>query len=128
MNKKEIKAVVLSYAKQIHDQNEQEFKNLWTGKDTDTLISNSKIFYGIDSIYNDFLAGLIHTYYESIYLINDGLEINILNETTAVAVFKYHTECIRRNTKEPYQMTGIETQVLIHTDKGWKLAHIQYHG
>lgn len=128
MNKKEIEAVVLSYAKQIHDQNEQEFKDLWTGKDTDTLISNSKIFYGIDSIYNDFLAGLIHTYYESIYLINDGLEINILNETTAVAVFKYHTECIRRNTKEPYQMTGIETQVLIHTDKGWKLAHIQYHG
>ena len=87
-----------------------------------------KNIYGIDSIYNDFLAGLIHTYYESIYLINDGLEINILNETTAVAVFKYHTECIRRNTKEPYQMTGIETQVLIHTDKGWKLAHIQYHG
>ena len=128
MNKKEIEAVVLSYAEQIHDQNEQEFKDLWTGKDTDTLISNSKIFYGIDSIYNDFLAGLIHTYYESIYLINDGLEINILNETTAVAVFKYHTECIRRNTKEPYQMTGIETQVLIHTDKGWKLAHIQYHG
>ncbi len=128
MCKEEIKATVLKYAQQIHDQDEKEFRNLWTGRDTDILISGANIFRGIDSIYNDFLAGLIHNAYESISLIPDDLEINLLNEDTAAAVFRYHTECIRRTTKEPYVMKGIETQVLIRIGGCWKIAHIQYHG
>ena len=128
MNTKEIEAVVMRYAQQIHDQNETEFKRLWTGTDADILISGTKIFYGVESIYSDFLAGLIHDHYESILLINDGMKISLLTADTAVVLFSYHTECIRRNTKEPYRMAGIETQVLVKKEDGWKIAHIQYHG
>ncbi|MBE6123235.1 MAG: DUF4440 domain-containing protein [Erysipelotrichaceae bacterium] len=123
-----IEAVVERYAKAIHDQEETEFRDLWTCEEGNILVSGTRVFRGIDSIYHEFLAGLIHDHYESIYLINDGLEIHMVTEDTAVALFEYHTECIRRDTKEPYVMKGIETQVLKKTEQGWKIFHLQYHG
>ena len=59
----EIKQLVYNYAKAIHTQNEKDFKALWSSKEN-TLISLTNQFDGIDSIYNDFLIGVIQRIYE----------------------------------------------------------------
>lgn len=125
---KEVEQLVKRYADAVHSQDENEFKSLWTQEETNAVISGEKYFQGVGSIYQDFLIGLISEKYSSIYLVNDGLRAYPLTADTAVAIFRYHTDCIVRATGEKYGMTGIETQVLKKTKDGWKIAHIQYHG
>ncbi|MGN0266374.1 MAG: YybH family protein [Lachnospiraceae bacterium] len=126
--RKEIEQLVERYANAIHSQDETDFRSVWTQEDTNVLISGDKIFQGPDSIYQDFVIGMIQTKFSSIYLVNDGLQAYLLNDTAAVVIFRYHTECILRDTGEPHGIAGIETQVLKKTDNGWRIAHIQYSG
>ena len=126
--KQEIEEVVSKYCEAIHTQNEADFKSLWTCEETNVEISGSKLFRGIDSIYQDFLVDLIGARYASIYLINDGLDAYQLTDDTAVVIFRYHTECIIRETGEKHGISGLETQVLKRIDGQWKIAHIQYAG
>ncbi len=126
--KRDIEELIQKYADAIHTQDEKEFKSLWIQEDTNILISGTKLFGGIESIYQDFLVDLIQKKYSSIRLVNDGLETYLLTDDVAVAVFQYHTECIIRENGEPYGIAGLETQVIKKTKEGWKIAHIQYHG
>lgn len=125
---REIEQLVQDYADAVRTQDEKAFKSLWTGEDTDIEISGTKLFQGVESIYQDFLIDLIQKKYSSIILVNDGLQAYLLTENVAVVVFKYHTECIVRESGEPYGIAGLETQVLKKTEAGWRIAHIQYHG
>ena len=122
-----IETVVNLYCDAIHSQNETEFKQLWTGDAYNTEISGSKIFTGIDCIYKDFI-GMLNQRYSEIKLINDGLDIHLITEDVAVAVFRYHTECMIRGTDEMYGIRGLETQVLKKVEDDWKIVHIQYAG
>ncbi len=124
----EIEQLVQRYTDAIHSQEEMAFKALWTGEDTNMLISGTKLFEGVDTIYRTFLIDLLREKYSSIYLVNDGLQSYLLTDDVAVVVFRYHTDCVVRENGEPYGMAGIETQVLKRTADGWKIAHIQYHG
>ena len=124
----EIEQLVQHYTDAIHSQDEMEFKSLWTGEDTNALISGTKFFAGVDTIYQAFLIDLLQKKYSSIYLVNDSLQSYLLTDDTAVVIFRYHTDCVIRENGEPYGMAGIETQVLKRTAGGWKIVHIQYHG
>ena len=123
----EVKAVVEAYIHMIHTQDKEEFLNVWSLKDTNTLISIGREFRGPDTIYNDFVIGGIQKAYSVIDLINDGLDIRFLSDDTAVAVFRYHTECIRRESGEPFSISGLETQIIRRNEQGnWKLEHVHY--
>ena len=122
-----IEAVVANYCEAIHSQNEAAMRSLWTGDATDMLISQSTAFEGPDAIARDFL-GLLGNAYESIRLVNEGLSAHLLTDDVAVVVFRYHTECIRRATGEPYGIVGLETQIMRRMSGQWKIAHVQYHG
>lgn len=121
----EIKKLVYDYAKAIHNQNEKEFKALWSHQEN-VLISLTNQFKGTDAIYQDFLIGGIQKHYESIDLIVEDINIKYIDEKTAIVIFKYHTECIRRQTKEEYGIQGLETQIVVKEDDGWKLMHVHY--
>ena len=93
----EIKQLVYNYAKAVHSQNEEEFKALWSSKEN-ILISLANQFNGTDAIYQDFLIGGIQSHYESIDLVVEKIDIRMIDENKAIVVFRYHTECIRRDT------------------------------
>jgi hypothetical protein len=123
----EIKDLVNRYIAAIHSQDEQEFRSLWSGSDTDTMISVAKVYRGTDSIVSDFLIGAIQKAYKEITLIADEEpEIHHLAEDTAIVIFRYHTECIRRQDGSTYGISGIETQVVKCIDGQWKLCHVHY--
>ena len=124
----EIEQVIARYTAAIHSQDEKEFKSLWTGEPTNTLISGSSVFTGLETICQDFLIGILQKRYSTIALANVGLTSYSLTGDVAVAVFRYHTVCTLRDTGEPYGIAGVETQVMKKTGAGWKIAHIQYHG
>lgn len=46
----------------------------------------------------------------------------MISEDVAIVLF----QCIRRETKEPYSIKGLETQVVVKEDGEWKLAHVHY--
>lgn len=121
----EIKQLVYNYAKAVHSQNEEEFKALWSSKEN-ILISFANQFNGTDAIYQDFLIGGIQSHYESIDLVVEKIDIRMIDENKAIVVFRYHTECIRRDTHEPYGNQGLETQIVIKENNQWKLMHIHY--
>lgn len=122
-----IKQLLENYKEAIHTQDEAFFKNLWSGKNTDTMISITKQYVGIENIYNDFLIGGIQKAYQEITLIGDNDPvIHFLDETTAIIIFAYHTECIKRNTFETYGIQGLETQVVKKINNEWKLTHVHY--
>lgn len=50
----------------------------------------------------------------------------MIDDNKAIVVFKYHTECICRETHEPYGIQGLETQIVIKENNQWKLMHIHY--
>lgn len=119
--------VVARYCEAIHTQDETSFRALWTGDATDTLLSQATAFVGPDAIARDFL-GLLHNAYDTITLVNEGMDTHLLTSEVAIVVFRYHTECVRRGTSEPYGIAGLVTQVMRLVDGQWKLAHVQYHG
>ena len=121
----EIKQLVYNYAKAIHTQNEEEFKALWSSKEN-ILISLANQFNGTDAIYQDFLIGGIQSHYESIDLVVEKIDIRMIDENKAIVVFRYPTECIRRDTHEPYGIQGLETQIVITENNQWKLMNIHY--
>ena len=121
----EIKQLVYNYAKAVHSQNEEEFKALWSSKEN-ILISLANQFNGTDAIYQDFLIGGIQSHYESIDLVVEKIDIRMIDENKAIVVFRYYTECIRRDTHEPYGIQGLETQIVIKENNQWKLMHIHY--
>lgn len=124
--RKKVIEVVKRYQEVIHNQDKNMFDNLWSNKQPCTLISVTQQFYGKDKIYDDFLIGRIQKSYSSIDLINDGIEVNMIHDDLAIAVFQYHTECIKRDTHESYGIQGLETQVIIKEDNEWKLLHVHY--
>ncbi len=123
----EIKQLVENYIEAIHTQDEQQFKNLWSQQQDCSLISITKQYHGIDNIYNDFLIGRIQQAYQSIILVEDSpIDIRLVDENMAIIIFKYHTECIKRDTLEEYGIHGLETQIAIKENNVWKLVHIHY--
>ncbi|MCD7809441.1 MAG: hypothetical protein LUH02_08865 [Erysipelotrichaceae bacterium] len=123
----QLNQLVETYKDTISSQNEQQFRNLWSQKQSCSLISITKQYNGIDSIYNDFLNGIIQSNYQSIILIEDNPhEIRFIDYNTAIIIFKYHTECIKRDTLEEYGIEGLETQIAIKENNQWKLVHIHY--
>lgn len=122
-----IKAVVLQYCNAIATRDRDAFLSLWSGSDSDTLISIAKKFCGTEKIYSDFLIGGIQNAYTEIKLVADSEpQVNFVGEDTAIVVFEYHTECIRRADSSPYGIEGVETQIMFKTDDGWRLRHIHY--
>ena len=73
-----------------------------------------------------YLIGVIQSHYESIDLVVEKIDIRMIDENKAIGVFRYHTECIRRDTHEPYGIQGLETQIVIKENNQWKLMHIHY--
>lgn len=122
-----IKTVVSKYCDAIHTQNREAFLSLWSGADSDTLISIAKKYCGAENIYSDFLIGGIQLAYSEIKLIADSEpQVNMIDEATAVVVFEYHTECTRRDDGTPYGIQGIETQIMVKTGGNWRLRHVHY--
>lgn len=121
-----IKALVSQYQKAVHTQNKEDFIPLWTCQDHNNLISVTKKYEGIDSIYQDFLIDGIQKAYTKIDLIAEDINVQLIDEHLAIVVFQYHTECIRRDTQEEYGIFGLETQVVQKVNDQWKLVHIHY--
>lgn len=126
MNTEEIKQVVLRYTEAIHTQNKEDFYALWANNNDCVLISITKQFQGIDSIYEDFLIGGIQAGFSTIKLVAESIDVHEISETLATVVFQYHTECILRESGEPFGIAGLETQVLVKEDGQWKLQHVHY--
>ena len=121
-----VKETLNRYINAIHSQNEEDFRSIWTDQAECSLISVAKIYKGIDSIYHDFLIGGIHHLYETIDLIAEDIDINFTDNTHALIIFRYRTECIRRETLEEYGIQGVETQCMILENHEWKLQHVHY--
>ena len=130
MTEKDIRTItelVDKYCKAVNTQEKDDVYSIFSLKGKCTLISVSKIFDGLDSIYQNFLVDLIRKFYSKINLIKDEeLKINFVNENTAIVIFKYHTECILRENGEKFGIKGVETQVMIKEDGDWKITHIHY--
>lgn len=126
METEKIRKLVEEYKKAISTQNKKDFCKLWSRTLETSLISVADIYNGTDEIYNDFLIGKIQKAYISIELFTESLEIRFLKDNMAIVIFKYHTECIKRENKEPYGIFGVETQLVIKENADWKLLHIHY--
>lgn len=126
INDTQIKELVKNYQDAIHNQDQQKFIHLWSKTTNSCLISIATQFWGVKNIYQDFLIDTIQKHYSYIDLITDSLQINYIDDTTAVIVFEYHTKCIKRETNEDYGISGVETQLVKKEDEAWKLVHIHY--
>ena len=125
--KEKILRVLEQYVRGIHTQAEEDFLPIWA-EGENVLISPAGCFTGTQSIYEDFLLGRIQKAYTRIDLIPKETLVRLLGSDTAVVLFSYCTDCIRRETGEPYGIEGLETQVYIKQGADWKLTHVHYSG
>lgn len=118
---------VLSYCKAIHTQDPELFDSLWSKKNRENciLISIGRVFSGYDAILRDFLLGGIQAAYESIELIPEDITVTYQDSEYAIAVFRYRTECIRKDNGNRFGISGVETQVWKHEDE-WRMIHLHY--
>lgn len=119
----EIREKVLAYCEAVEKQDKEAFRALFDREAA--LISIATLFDGIDAITDGFLEK-IGNVYRSIKLIPEEISIRLRDETTAIVVFRYHTECVRRDDGSDYGIAGLETQVFQRTDGDWKIIHLHY--
>lgn len=122
----QIRKLVSCYQEAIHSQDKNDFYQLWSKQSQCSLISITDQFIGINSIYDDFLIGSIQKSYSKIDLIAENININIINDSLAIIIFEYYTECVKRDTNENYGIQGLETQIVIKENNEWKLLHVHY--
>ncbi|KAK8897416.1 hypothetical protein M9Y10_015362 [Tritrichomonas musculus] len=125
-NTEEIKRLVDRYTESIRTQDKESFCSLWANNPHCILISIATEYKGLESIYQDFVIGVIQKAYSEIKLISDGLEIHLLNDNFATVIFHYHTECIKRDDGKPFGIKGMETQVHVKENGQWKIQHVHY--
>ncbi len=116
---------VLAYCEAICTQDSKLFESLWTKQASCTLVSVGVVFKGYESIYKDFLINAIQKTYETIKLIPEDIAITYQDETHAIVMFRYHTECALRSDGSPFGISGLETQVW-KMEGDWKLVHVHY--
>ena len=125
-NENQIRELVSKYTQSIHTQDKESFCSLWANNEHCILISLTNEFKGIESIYQDFVINAIQAAYSDITLISDDLEIHLINDNFATVVFRYHTECTKREDGKPFGIKGMETQVHIKENGKWKIQHVHY--
>ena len=126
LNKEEILELLEKYKKLVNTQDRELFDEVFVKNNQCNLIAITKHFNGRESIYNDFLLGGIQKNYSFIELVSDQIEVYEINEHLVNVVFKYHTNCLLRETNEPFGIQGLETQVIVKENGKWKIQHIHY--
>ena len=122
----QIKELTNKYCLAVKTQDKDIVDKIFSKNKKCNLISIATVFEGVDSIYENFL-GLIKKMYSKIELIKDEeLKINFISDTTAIIIFKYHTDCILRENGEKFGINGVETQLVIKEEGDWKIVHIHY--
>lgn len=116
------------YKKSVHTQEAEDRYAIWPKQEGNVLISPGGCFRGTKEIHEGFLLNCIRKAYTRIDLISKETTVRKLTDSTAIVVFEYVTDCIRRENGEPFALGGIETQVYVLEDGNWKLAHVQYSG
>ena len=119
-------ALVAAYQHAVRTQDLDLFRSIWAKDTPVSLISISTLYSGYEAVSQDFLIGGIQKSYTSIELIAEKIEPRLINENTALIIFSYHTECIRREDGTPHGIRGLETQVAVKENGEWKLQHIHY--
>ena len=114
------------YCHAVHTQRAEDFQPLWAEGTQNGLLSPAGCFSGTEEIYRDFLVGRIGAAYARIDLIAESVEVRSVTEDAAVALFRYATDCIRRDTGEPYGIAGLETQLWVRQGGEWRLCHVHY--
>lgn len=122
----QIRAGIAAYCHAVHTQEAEDFLPLLAGGNENVLISPGGCYVGSEAIHRDFLIGVIRRLYTKIDLIADSIDLRPVNEDTIVAVFAYHTECIRRDDGSDFGIAGLETQVWVRQQAGWRLTHVHY--
>lgn len=125
-HEQEIQKMIEKYRKAVESQDEGEFCSLWADTPHCVLISITSQYTGVENIYRQFLIERIQAAYSQIRLIAETAEIHKISDNLATAVFRYHTECIRREDGAPYGIQGLETQVYVQENGNWKLLHVHY--
>lgn len=126
--KEKILIKLKKYIKLVRTQEASDGEGLWAGKCEVSLISGAKLYKGAEEIMHNFLLGVIREKYLEIDLITDSVELRPLNERSVLVIFSYRTDCIQRETGEPYGIYGLETQIYVKEEGDWRLAHVQYSG
>ena len=129
MSEKDIELInelINKYCLAVKTQDKNIVDKIFSQNKKCNIISITTVFEGVDSIYQNFL-GLIKKMYSKIELIKDEeLKINFINDSTAILIFKYHTDCILRENGEKFGIEGVETQMVIKEEGDWKIVHIHY--
>lgn len=118
--------LVADYAKAIHTQSRSDFDAVFSSQAECRLISINKEFLGRDAIHQQFLVDGIGAKFSQITLVADDLAFNRIAPDMMIIVFRYHTECILRETGEPFGIQGMETQVAVRENDTWRLVHVHY--
>lgn len=120
-----IQQLVRDYCKAVSHGSGAEFLALWCGRDDDTVISVVTEYRSPKGV-AAFHARLRELYASIELVADDEPSARPLADDAAIVVFRYHTECARAETGEPFGIEGLETQVVRRTPAGWKLAHLHY--
>lgn len=121
-----IEAGIFDYCRAVHLQDPDAFSALWAADTETTLISFGTCYVGMESICRDFLMGSIARAYSRIDLVPQQISVHFPGPDTAVAIFSYSTDSIRRDSGAPYGIRGLETQVWVRRGDAWKVCHVQY--
>ena len=122
----QILQVVRDYQTCVFSQDRALFDRIWADSCECRLISITNEFVGKEAIYEQFMIGGLRRAYSTIRLIAEDVSVRMAGPDTAIVVFRYHTECIRRDTGEEYGIQGLETQVIIREGEEWKLVQVHY--
>lgn len=123
---KQIHDMVERYRRAIQTQEADDFLPLWDPAARCTLISPSGFYVGLDAIYQEFLLGGIRRAYSRIELQVKSVQVRLLGQDGALVLFAYATDCERRETGEPFGISGLETQIYHRLGDDWRLVHVHY--
>lgn len=118
--------LVMDYADVVRTQDRRSFDRVFCERSDCRLISIDREFCGRDAIFEDFLIARIRAKFSEITLVTESLEFVPVSADVMLIVFGYHTECVLRESGEPFGIRGMETQLAVRENGEWRLLHVHY--
>lgn len=121
----EVAAVVDSYARSVNTMDLVLAEQIWITNESSTFIHPRGHERGWVKIKDDFYGKTMNATFSERNLVTRDLKVNIYGDAAYVE-FYWNFEAKFRKDGSVHRTAGRESQMLLRTPSGWRIAHINY--
>lgn len=121
--KREIEEVFEAYLEAFENRDTQAMEAVWSGQDTDRILSVLGTFSG-QEIISGLMDSVIKEKFSGLYVADSSIDVLFMDEATAFASASFQVVMAQTDTTKAINQQILESQIYKKMEDGWKLCYV----